>query len=123
MPRFYVTLTWHDWPEGGSYGTIVEAKDHEEAEKMSRAEMAESYSATINSTVEYAQRAYGHNWHLVDCFNLDDFIEDKRRKPEDVWAAEEDYPVADWQHEVANDDTRLGYWDWVQHRKDEAHGN
>lgn len=75
MPRFYCTATWHDWPEGGSYGIIVEAKDHEEAEKMARAKMAESYSATINSTVEYAQRAYGYNWHLVDCFDLDQFIE------------------------------------------------
>ena len=24
-----------------------------------------------------------------------------------------DYPVADWQDEVANGDTRKGYWDWV----------
>ena len=27
--RFYVTLTWDNWPEGGSYGAVVEAKDHE----------------------------------------------------------------------------------------------
>lgn len=23
------------------------------------------------------------------------------------------HPVADWKHEVINDDTRLGYWEWV----------
>ena len=29
------------------------------------------------------------------------------------WADHQDYPVSDWQYEVANGDTRLGYWDWV----------
>lgn len=24
------------------------------------------------------------------------------------------YPVEDWKHEVKNDDTRLGYWQWVE---------
>lgn len=30
------------------------------------------------------------------------------------WGAHPDYPVADWQYEVANDDTRRGYWEWVE---------
>lgn len=30
-----------------------------------------------------------------------------------VWGAHPDHPVEDWQYEVANGDTRLGYWDWV----------
>ncbi|WP_294131763.1 hypothetical protein [Sphingobium sp.] len=34
----------------------------------------------------------------------------------DPWAEHPDHPVADWQAEVANDDTRLGYWDWVAAR-------
>ena len=29
------------------------------------------------------------------------------------WGSHPDYPVADWQYEVANDYTRLGYWVWV----------
>ena len=29
------------------------------------------------------------------------------------WAEDPDYTVAAWQDEVGNDDTRLGYWDWV----------
>lgn len=29
------------------------------------------------------------------------------------WGSDEKSPVSDWQAEVANDDTRLGYWDWV----------
>lgn len=32
----------------------------------------------------------------------------------DYWDAHPDYPVEDWQFEVANDDTRLGYWGWVK---------
>lgn len=29
---------------------------------------------------------------------------------------EERFPVEDWQHEVANGDTRLGYDDWLEHQ-------
>ncbi|MGE4306678.1 MAG: hypothetical protein AB7E24_21920 [Novosphingobium sp.] len=29
------------------------------------------------------------------------------------WSEDPEYPLADWQAEVANDDTRLGYWAWV----------
>ncbi len=35
-----------------------------------------------------------------------------------IWSEHPDYPAADWQYEVANGDTRLGYWDWVSHKKD-----
>ncbi|MCH8553219.1 MAG: hypothetical protein LAT62_14875 [Natronospirillum sp.] len=31
----------------------------------------------------------------------------------DYRGEDEEYPVADWQHDVADGDTRLGYWDWV----------
>jgi len=30
-----------------------------------------------------------------------------------IWGAHPKYPVWDWQYEVANGDTRLGYWEWV----------
>ncbi len=30
------------------------------------------------------------------------------------WDVHPNYPVEDWQYEVANDDTRLGYWEWVK---------
>ncbi len=29
------------------------------------------------------------------------------------WGSHPKYPVKDWQYQVANNDTRLGYWDWV----------
>lgn len=37
---------------------------------------------------------------------------------DDVWASDPDYPVEDWRAEVTQDDTRLGYWDWVAHQKE-----
>ena len=118
MPRFYVTLTWHDWPEGGSYGTIVEAESYAEAEQLTRVEMRQTYSEQYDVTDLATLDDLNRNWDVVDCFNLDDFIEDKRRKPEDVWASDDGYTVEHWQYEVAEDDTRLGYWDWVQHQKE-----
>lgn len=44
---------------------------------------------------------------------------DLARKLQDrygVWGEHPDYPVLDWVNEVSNDDTRLGYWDWVAHQ-------
>lgn len=34
------------------------------------------------------------------------------------WEENADYPIADWKYEVANDDTRLGYWDWIENREE-----
>ncbi len=36
------------------------------------------------------------------------------------WGQHPEHPVADWQYEVANDDTRLGYWAWVFDRLEQA---
>lgn len=32
---------------------------------------------------------------------------------EGPWGEHFDYPYSDWKHEVANEYTTLGYWDWV----------
>lgn len=38
----------------------------------------------------------------------------------DVWSIDDtEFPVSDWQAEVANNDTRLGYFEWLQHRREE----
>ena len=75
--KFYVTLTWHDWPEGGSYGTVVEAKDYDEAEELARAEMRETYREEIDGDLDDDDDDYlddwDANWHLVDCFKVADF--------------------------------------------------
>ena len=37
----------------------------------------------------------------------------------DHWSEDPDYPLRDWRHEVADDNTRLGYWQWVRDRREE----
>lgn len=32
------------------------------------------------------------------------------------WGEHPQYPRFDWKLSVGNDDTQLGYWDWVDHR-------
>lgn len=34
------------------------------------------------------------------------------------WGEDKDFPIEDWQYDVANGDTRLGYWNWVKHNKE-----
>jgi len=33
-----------------------------------------------------------------------------------IWGEHPNHPVSDWQYEVANGDTRLGYWGWAEHQ-------
>lgn len=79
--------------------------------------MRQAYSEQYDVTEPDTLDDLNHEWHVVDCFNLDAFIEDKRQRPEDIWASDDDYPVEDWQYEVSEDNTRLGYWEWVQHQR------
>lgn len=37
----------------------------------------------------------------------------------DPWGSDARYPVSDWQFEVANGETRRGYWDWVDAKREE----
>ena len=38
-----------------------------------------------------------------------------------IWGSHPTWPTDDWKSEVDNDDTRLGYWEWVVHQI-EQHG-
>lgn len=42
--------------------------------------------------------------------------EDERN---DYWGEDEDCPSEDWRYDVANGDTRLGYWEWVEHQNEQ----
>jgi hypothetical protein len=87
MPRFYVTMTWDDFPEGGSYGAVVTADDTTQAEAAVREQMAatrsELYDEDLDPEDQDAVDAetarivaeYANSWHVVDCFDLDAFIE------------------------------------------------
>lgn len=34
----------------------------------------------------------------------------------DHWDENSEYPLSDWKEEVANNETRLGYWDWIDRK-------
>jgi hypothetical protein len=80
MSHFYTTLTWDNWPEGGSYGDTVEAANSTEAEAMMRLMMAASRleeqggNVDDDDEVQRIVEEYGDDWHLVDCWDVDDFI-------------------------------------------------
>ncbi len=79
MIRYYVTMTWDNFPEGGSFGTVVDAENTDDAEHLCRMEMAEArlaeYDDDSPETLYSILSDYEDEWHVVDCFDLDEFIE------------------------------------------------
>lgn len=98
MDWYYVTLTWDDWPEGGSYGTMVQAKDHKEAEALARAEMNASRGEEDpdQEDPDYYMNAYGNEWHEVDCMKLEDFIRLHADKIDRAWLKPYERPVKEF---------------------------
>ena len=43
--------------------------------------------------------------------------------PRDPWEDDPDYPVEDWQAQVANGDTRNGYLAWIETKKEQEGDN
>lgn len=71
---FYVTATWDNWPEGGSYGEVVQANSDNEAEEAIMAGMAES-RANEDRTEEEVRESFGRQWWIVDCMPLAKFMD------------------------------------------------
>lgn len=46
----------------------------------------------------------------------------RTRKAKARKAGRERFPISDWQYEVANGDTRLGYADWLNHKLEALKG-
>lgn len=44
---------------------------------------------------------------------------DKWHKEHGYWSDFPGYPMEDWRSEIINNDTRQGYWDWVDGRIEE----
>jgi hypothetical protein len=68
--RFYVSMTWDNWPEGGSYGTVVLADDETSAEYAARWEMAQTRDEFDHPGDAFD--ALQSEWHVVDCFKIED---------------------------------------------------
>lgn len=58
--------------------------------------------------------------NVVGLLRLIEHIDGIVAGDDDPWASDPDFPVYDWQHEVACDNTRRGYWAWVAARREEA---
>lgn len=43
-----------------------------------------------------------------------------RELVDDVWGEADDFPKRDWQTECENDETHVGYWEWVESMRDMA---
>lgn len=73
---WYVSMTWHDFPQGGSYGAVVTARNAEEAEKACRFEMAEAEftDGECGRSLADVVEEYKDEWHIIDCFPLQQFI-------------------------------------------------
>ena len=58
------------------------------------------------------EQAYAtpRSWHKMPSMYMD---ANNLRDRYGHWGVHPDFPRADWQYEVANDYTRLGYWEWV----------
>jgi len=54
--------------------------------------------------------------HTCKVFELDECGENFKNwrvKDKHLWWSDKRFPMSMWQHEVKNDFTRLGYWEWV----------
>ena len=76
----------------------------------------EKTTATLSSLITRAIDA-------PDAVSLSqDFIrvEEIRHPLDSHWDEDPQFPVSDWQYEVQNDDTRLGYKEWVLNQRENA---
>lgn len=92
--RYYVSMTWDDWPEGGTYTTLVDAESDEEALAKVKRQMAEARifddeeydeEYTRDMAIDECLEGYGDAWHEVECLPIDDFIEHLQQIKEDSY--------------------------------------
>jgi len=57
------------------------------------------------------------NQHMIKC--KAEFTEEMRNIY-GYWKSHPQHPMADWKAEIANNETRCGYWEWVFNREQEG---
>ena len=77
LKRWYVTVAYEEWPHAGVHIATVSAHDDEAAEELCRREMAALRA--VEGDLNEEQQAQlleqsRHDWHLVDCVEVDPFI-------------------------------------------------
>lgn len=91
---------------------------------IARIERLSRYNALVTVEADTPEQAYDEAYRIVNDNKVDwEFVGHSEPKAIELSGGQytledphPDYPVADWQYEVANADTCLGYHDWVVHR-------
>lgn len=80
--RFYVCMTWEEFPAKGCYRAVIEARSKREAAEKCRERMAERRAVgdaqrnpDIADTAEDILTMYGDDWHSAECREIKAFIE------------------------------------------------
>lgn len=80
--RFYVTMTWEEWPDQGAYTAIVDATDSEDATRTVMHMMAANRGRHDEVLDEDLDAVLEHeDWHVAVCFNIDEFIAEHKKPP------------------------------------------
>jgi len=80
----------------------------------------ENLSCVSNDYGNDSPEVHNHQQEMADLSTLIDKIHAETVKTEarDPWGEDTGHPRADWQHDVSDDNTSLGYWDWVDSIKE-----
>lgn len=108
-------------------GDVIEALDELDDRTMDLLERTLA-SGDVTKLLSYAERVYmrtsGAEHVCMTRFGEWTFdtvvIEPPslRELQEDMWDSDEQFTREDWKHEVRNDDTHIGYWEWVEHMRE-----
>ena len=106
---------------------VVEACDAEDEEVASMHQALEA--GDINELLCLAEQIHTGFGETASCmtgfgsWEFDSVIIEPptlRELQVDTWAEDPAYPRRDWQEEIYNDGSTLGYWEWVEHRREMA---
>lgn len=89
----------------------IDAGSFIEPENPTDGEMVEAASEIIETM---ARRQQG----VVTVGILSWVREGENLVVEDVWSEDQEYPRSAWVEQVTNNDTNLGYWEWVSHSRE-----
>lgn len=67
-------------------------------------------AATVLQVLEDARASYEVVSNPIRTSEVEQLI---AKHGDDIWGIHPIYPIEDWQFEVCNNDSRLGYWEWV----------
>lgn len=84
--KYYIAMTWENWPQCSAYTTVVTALNYEEASKLCMREMLAIIidEGLIDKPAEDADLdvlADHQPWYLVDMFALDEFFHIHMKEP------------------------------------------